>query len=670
MAYITKNKLREIIQNAPAGTTPEGIVASLRESGHQLEGYPTQDMGTQREEQRGTLTKIAGFLGIENIGKRIGSELVRLTPEGKMLKDLEAQGGISAEEAKQIRTGGVTNKQAALSAGALALNLGGANVIGRTATRLMGGAGALPATATLGARALRLGKTAAEFGIVGGAQTGLTSAQDEGKTGGEIARDVAIGAGVSAALPIAGAGLRAAYKFGKAGLGGAAHLAGRGVEAANEKIVKTAIVNALDKGDDAAKALINQSDDLTAKAVVNAPAPVRKAVAAAKDVNLDDQVTHLVSTSKADDVAAYKKMTDIAKHRLTPEGVRSSAQPKEVVGKTILDRVGHLLGKSKTYAAELTNTVDDIAKTRGGKGFDVTDIRRDFLGKLEAKGVFWDGEKLVQGVGARIPKSDLAGYEKILEQLPRTSTGGRTIMQPHQIHNLRKQLFEEFGIAKARQQAFSGGLEKDVDAVRSALAAKLGTKYQNLNLKEAKIMGGLKDFVSLTTYKGNLKDLTSKDLRVGEIALRMLGNAADRPTTVINSIDDLARAEGFKGGGTIADQIKFADLLETIYGNTQTRGFAGGVTRGTQQAVADATGAATDVAGGNIPGLLTRAAGFIQGGNKAQQEALEKLIAEMLKHPSAAKAATEASPAAATAAKVAGPKLRSAEARKILGVND
>lgn len=669
MAYITKAKLREIIQNAPEGTTPEGIVASLRERGHQLEGYQeTQAPAAAPAEDRGTLQKIAGFLGIENIGKRVGSELVRFTPEGKMLADLEKSGGIGAEEAKKIRTGGVSNKQAALSAGALALNLGGAGLIGKTATRLMGGAGALPATATIGQRALRLGKTAAQFGIVGGAQTGAISAQDENKSAGEIARDVAIGAGISAALPVAGAGLRLAYRGAKAGIGGAVNLAGKGVDVANEKIAKTAIVNALDKGDDAAKALINQSDDLTAKAVVNAPEPVRKAVAIAKDVNLDDQVTHLVSTSKQEDVQAFKKMIDIAKERASAAGVRSSAQPKEVVGKTILDRVGYLLKKSNIYGKELTSTVDDIAKARGNKGFDVTDIRREFLGKLEQKGVFWDGEKLVQGVGSRIPKSDLAGYEKVLEQLPRTSTGGRTIMQAHQIHNLRKQLFDEFGIAKARQQAFSGGLEKDVDAVRSALAAKLGKNYQNLNMKEAKILGGLKEFVSLTTYKGKLADITSKDLRAGEIALRMLGNAADRPTTVIGTIDDLARAEGFKGGGTIMDQIKFADLLETIYGNTQTRGFAGGVTRGTQQAIADATGAATDAASGNVPGLLTRAAGFIQGGNKAQQQALEKLIEEIIKHPTGRKAAAEAAPKAATAvASPVIPKLRSEAARKIIG---
>lgn len=39
MALITKDEVRRIIDNRPEGTTPEGIVATLRSKGHQLEGY-------------------------------------------------------------------------------------------------------------------------------------------------------------------------------------------------------------------------------------------------------------------------------------------------------------------------------------------------------------------------------------------------------------------------------------------------------------------------------------------------------------------------------------------------------------------------------------------------------------------------------------------------------
>ena len=41
MATFTKQQIKELVAKAPKGTTPEGIVAALRESGHTLEGYPT-----------------------------------------------------------------------------------------------------------------------------------------------------------------------------------------------------------------------------------------------------------------------------------------------------------------------------------------------------------------------------------------------------------------------------------------------------------------------------------------------------------------------------------------------------------------------------------------------------------------------------------------------------
>jgi len=45
MAYITKDRVREILNNAPEGTTPTGIIQALREKGHTLEGYEEDKPG-------------------------------------------------------------------------------------------------------------------------------------------------------------------------------------------------------------------------------------------------------------------------------------------------------------------------------------------------------------------------------------------------------------------------------------------------------------------------------------------------------------------------------------------------------------------------------------------------------------------------------------------------
>lgn len=55
MANLTKEQIKQIIINRPEGTTPEGIIAGLRERGHNLEGY------TEKTKQS-TLSKVGGFL--------------------------------------------------------------------------------------------------------------------------------------------------------------------------------------------------------------------------------------------------------------------------------------------------------------------------------------------------------------------------------------------------------------------------------------------------------------------------------------------------------------------------------------------------------------------------------------------------------------------------------
>ena len=76
-----------------------------------------------QEQGKSTLNKVAGFLGIEKFGKRIGSELVKLTPEGRDLKKLLDSGKISEAEYKDITTGGVSNREALASGAMTVANL-------------------------------------------------------------------------------------------------------------------------------------------------------------------------------------------------------------------------------------------------------------------------------------------------------------------------------------------------------------------------------------------------------------------------------------------------------------------------------------------------------------------------------------------------------------------
>ena len=60
MTYLSKQKVRDIILNAPDGTTSEGIVAALRAQGHTLEGYPEEEKTSKKSIS--TLNSVAGLL--------------------------------------------------------------------------------------------------------------------------------------------------------------------------------------------------------------------------------------------------------------------------------------------------------------------------------------------------------------------------------------------------------------------------------------------------------------------------------------------------------------------------------------------------------------------------------------------------------------------------------
>lgn len=96
MATITKEQLKEIIQKAPKGTTPEGIVSALRSQGHQLEGYPNPQQETeamrraaQGETKKNVLQKVGDFLGISKFGEGIGVAANNLTGGLKPLEDAQ-----------------------------------------------------------------------------------------------------------------------------------------------------------------------------------------------------------------------------------------------------------------------------------------------------------------------------------------------------------------------------------------------------------------------------------------------------------------------------------------------------------------------------------------------------------------------------------------------------
>jgi hypothetical protein len=158
---------------------------------------------------------------------------------------------------------------------------------------------------------------------------------------------------------------------------------------------------------------------------------------------------------------------------------------------------------------------------------------------------------------------------------------------------------------------------------------ELDDDYFQAARQYAEIATPVETFVRLLNYKGKLDDIVAKDLKAGEIAQRVLGNAADRPMQTINDILEVAGKYGYKSDDNIYNQIIFSDLIEKAFGITQPRSLAGGVARGVEAGIGT-LGAATDIATGNYASFLARGFKYLLGKTTDDQlRALRELLGDV-----------------------------------------
>ena len=466
-------------------------------------------------------------------------------------------------------------------------------------------------------------KESAVVGAEGGLGVALSGERDLSKSKaqrfGEAAISTAVGAGfgagVGAGLPIA----RGVIRGGRDVLNLAGRLirrTGKGVKAGAEfageqlNIQKSINEVASTLPKQPARVVVKQiAEDIPIGVKVIKPEPkpkitvkpkvtvitekqAQKATRDALEAGVDEQVVKFVGTSSADDQILYKEMLDLAKKRR--EDIRRRTQPgtnpKEVAGRVILKRAGHLI-ESKNKNSDI---LKDLIKKAPDTQLDVTNEFNEFAQEMAERGlrvsedviedgkVVKEGGKVIQAVGSRIPSGDVKAYQ-LLYDLLKPGKSGKTSKSAKELNDIRKRVFAEFDLAKAQQQPFSADVDNVAARYRTRLIDPIESQakgYRETSTEIAKSFKALNDFVSLTTYKGNLDDLVAKDLRVGEVANRVLGKAADRPMSVINQLEDTAIELGFQPKNNIYDVIQFPDILEAFFGSFETQGIQGQVTRG------------------------------------------------------------------------------------------
>lgn len=363
---------------------------------------------------------------------------------------------------------------------------------------------------------------------------------------------------------------------------------------------------------DFAKRTVNEAQDTaqTARRLNEMPEPkstlIRKGA--------DERIVNVMDNATPEEVKVYRELIEQAKAKEI-DPTPNTPQPKAVAGREFLKPVDYIINERKSVGKQLgeyrknLSTVKDVDTNPAFQNFHAY-LKDNFKVKFDKKG------QIIANTGT-LAASDVKLVQKIYNQLRSDKTNSQA-----ELDQWLQRTYKDYDLVQARERTFSEEVPRIAEKARSEVRALMPEDYNKLATDYAQLSRPLNEFVKLLGYKGNLDDLTAKELKTGEIALRVLGNAADRPQTVIDDILETATDRGFQSNIDLNRLIYITDQLEDLYDITPTRGFSGSATRGINQSSA---GIAGDVATMNIGGLFNRAMGS-RASQKEIQEAFEAYV--------------------------------------------
>lgn len=349
----------------------------------------------------------------------------------------------------------------------------------------------------------------------------------------------------------------------------------------------------------------------TSRRLASLPEPegaIRRVVA-------DERVIDLVNKLTPEELAVTQKLVGQAKLKqkdITP----NTDHPKVIAGQELLKPVDFIVNKRKSVGANLgelrkqLSPKKDVNTNNAFRSFH-TYLKDNFKVEFDQKG------NILPGTGT-LAKTDASVVQELYDELR-----SGTFMSQQQIDQFLQRSYKDFDLRQSREQTFSDDVSRIAERARTDLRQLMPSQYNALATKYAELSKPLTDIVKLMGYKGDLDKLSAKDLKAGEIALRVLGNAADRPQSIIDEVVQSAQKNGFKSNVDLNNIITLADQLESLYDITMPRSFAGQVSRGVDQS--STIGALGDAATLNIGGLYNRAMSS-KASQEEVREAFEKYI--------------------------------------------
>lgn len=407
-------------------------------------------------------------------------------------------------------------------------------------------------------------KVGAKAGFVGGGLFGTGEAMQEGEDTQEILKRGAMGAGVGlVAGGTLGAGLSTLPIITKESIKQA-----RNGYQLGESFAKTIFQKGkpiIEKAGVIPKRIVTRTAEDIAefgakqKAIAKAP----KHIGEAMKQGIEDPVIEFIKIGTKAEKIQRAEMMNIA--QVGVKDLTKLDSVKRLPGQTILNGpVDFLIKNAEKGTKQTEKVLNSLPKTtQNFKGL-YEKIVKDF----KRIGLSIKDGQIIRERGSRVPDSDLPFYNQIIREFTPDNKGNVPLTYKG-LDALRDRWYQAVKVDKTFTQGVKGKtgyLSKIRAMMTDEIDNVAGGSYRKAQQQTAESLQSLSEFVRLIGYKGDLKNISKKDLKVGETFIRVFGNAADRPKSTIDTIYDVARRYGYKGQENPINQLKFADMLESVYG--------------------------------------------------------------------------------------------------------
>lgn len=312
-----------------------------------------------------------------------------------------------------------------------------------------------------------------------------------------------------------------------------------------------------------------------------------------------DQDIAFIKNSSPEDRKIFDRAMKVAEQ--ASKDKTYSKQPIEEAGKVLVDQVKTINKARQQVGAELGALRGKLANTPVNLGETTTNFMKD----LTEAGVQVGQDGSLDFSASKY--ANVPDIQKALSSAYQRVNALGDAPTAKMADTIRQQLGTEVDLA-----SMSGTMDKSAKRIFQRLYGGLGDnitlidpKYAELSQKYSSLNGAMEDFQRVLGKDFKATDLNSS-LRAGEVGRRILGNASARPLAIVQTIQDLARANGYNKGVDARSQFLFANFLEDLFGTSQAQNLQSQVTKGVNNAQ-EAAGAVTDVATGNASGLVSKA---------------------------------------------------------------